>query len=262
VLPGVYAVSAGPLTRRQQLAAALLYCGPQAQLTGATVLELRCLRYSPADARVHVLLPMSRQALAVDYVVVRRTLYLPTPHHVEGLPVTPAARAAVDACRELTSVHDATAVLAEAVQRRLCTLSQLVAELELGPSAGSAVPRRALLRLGAGSASAPEADALELLSVSLVLPPPLVNHRLFLGDGFVAEADLCWPQARLIVEIDSVEHHGFGPDAERTSRRRAALVAGGWTVLSISPARLRLDPAGVLRDIEAAYLAGLQRAAS
>jgi hypothetical protein len=261
VLPQVYALTTGPLTRRQQCVAALLYGGDAAQLGGATTLELRGVRYARPVPQVHVLLPMTQQRKPVGFVVVRRTLALPAPHLALGLRVSPVARAAVDACRTLASVADATAVLAEVVQRRMCTLASLQAELDVGPSAGSAVPRRALQRLGAGSASAPEAEALELVSTSLVLPPPLVNHALLLGDGHHVVADLCWPQARLVVEIDSVEHHGFGPDAERTSRRRAALVANGWAVISVSPARFMTDPAGVLRDVEAAYLAGIGQSA-
>jgi very-short-patch-repair endonuclease len=256
-LPRVYALTAGPLSRRQQLVAALLYVGEHGQISGATALELYGLRYAPPDARVHVLVPMRRQVRAVAFVVPRRTQSLPRPRLVQGLPTVPAARAVVDAAR-LMQPQQATATLAEAVQRRLCTVAMLDAELRAGPSAGSAVVARALARIGSGAASVPEADLLVLVATSLVLPAPHVNERLVLGDVVVVP-DLCWPQARLVVEVDSVEHHGFGPDAEHASRRRARLVAAGWAVLSISPQRCRLDPTGVLHDIEAAYLAGISR---
>jgi very-short-patch-repair endonuclease len=256
----VYALTSGPLSRRQQLVAALLYCGEQAQLNGPTALELRGLRYAPTDPRVHVLLPVDRQVRPMAFVVVRRTRLVPVPHSVDGLPVAPTARAAVDACRTAVSIHDATATLAEAVQRRMCTVAMLEVEVDCGPSAGSAVVRRAVQRLGAGAASAPEAALLGLVGSSLLLPAPRVNERVLLGDRY-AVPDLCWPEARLVVEVDSVEHHGFGRAPEHTSRRRAALTAAGWTVLSISPERIRTDPHGVLRDIEASYLAGLQRTA-
>jgi very-short-patch-repair endonuclease len=260
VLPRVYALTTGPLTRRQQLVAALLYCGPHAQLGGTTALELRGFRYVPPDQRVHVLLPMDRRVRSVGLVVVRRAWEPPAPHTVDGLPAVPVPRAAVDACRQLTSVHDATAVLAEAVQRRLCTVGMLESELSHGSSAGSAVARTAVQRLASGSASAPEATLLALVATSPLVPSPRVNERLLLPVGYVIP-DLCWPQARLVVEVDSVEHHGLGRGPEQTARRRAHLTAAGWTVLSISPERIRTDPVGVLRDIEAAYLLGLQRTA-
>jgi very-short-patch-repair endonuclease len=260
VLPRVYALTSGPLTRRQQLVAALLYCGPSAQLGGPTALEVRGFRYGPTDQRVHVLLPMGVQVRPVGFVVVRRTWEPPAPHSVDGLPVAPVPRAAVDACRSLASVHEATAVLAEAVQRRLCTVAMLDSEVSRGPSAGSAVVRRAVQRLASGAASAPEAALLALVATSPLLASPRVNERLLLAGGYVVP-DLCWPEARLVVEVDSVEHHGLGRDPEHTARRRAALTAAGWTVLSVSPERVRTDPRGVLHDIETAYLHGLQRTA-
>jgi very-short-patch-repair endonuclease len=256
-LPRVYALTTGPLSRRQQLVGALLYVGEHGQVSGATALELYGFRYAPVDALVHVLVPMRRQVPAVAFVVPHRTQSLPRPRLVQGLPTVPAARAAVDAARRMQP-QQATATLAEAVQRRLCTMPMLLAELRAGPSAGSAVVRTALARIGSGAASVPETDLVALVATSLVLPAPLVNERLVLGN-LVVVPDLCWPQARLVVEVDSVEHHGFGPDAEQTSRRRARLVAAGWAVLSISPQRCRLDPVGVLHDIEAAYLAGIAR---
>lgn len=48
----------------------------------------------------------------------------------------------------------------------------------------------------------------------------------------------------------------------RRSRRRSGLTAAGWTVLSVSPQRLRDDPSGVLREIEAAFVRGIARQAS
>lgn len=114
--------------------------------------------------------------------------------------------------------------------------------------------------LGSGAASAPEHDLRVLLARSALLPQPAVNQALQV-DGRTLLPDLCWPDARLVVEVDSVEHHGFGPDAEHTARRRAALTAAGWTVLSISPRRISDDPTGVLREIEAAYLLGVRQQA-
>jgi very-short-patch-repair endonuclease len=255
VLPGVLALTTGALTRRQRVVAALLFAGADAQLTSVTSLELRGFRYSRREEAVHVLVTARRRVASVGFVVVHRTWRLPAPHAVEGLPATPVARAAVDACRELASEREAVAVLAEAVQRRSCTLDMLTAELAAGPSAGSAVPRRALTALAAGVASAPEHDLVRLLQRSALLPRPRVNEPVVLGSRTVVP-DLCWPEARLVVEVDSVEHHGFGPDAERTAARCNALVAAGWLVLSVSPRRIREDPVGVLREIEAAYLQG------
>jgi hypothetical protein len=258
VLPGVLALSTGVLVRRQLLVAALLYAGQDAQLTGVTALQARGLSYLPDDPRVHVLIPAARGVSSRAFVVVHRSHRPPAPHHVSGLPASPVARAAVDACRRLVDTRQAAALLAEVVQRRLTTVPALRAELDAGPSAGSAIVRRALQQIAGGVASAPEADLLQLVARSLLLPAPAVNESVLLPDGTRVVPDLCWPHARLVVEVDSVEHHGLGHAPEWTSRRRARLVAAGWTVLSISPRRVRDDPRGVLADIESAYLAGVR----
>ena len=69
--------------------------------------------------------------------------------------------------------------------------------------------------------------------------------------------DACWAEARLVVEVDSRSFHGFGDAPRRTEERRARYASLGWRVLPVSPARLRGEPQAVLREIEAAYLAGL-----
>lgn len=260
VLRGVYSVTSGPMTRRQQQRAAVLYAGTDARLYGISVVELYDLRYAPQDVRVHVLIPARRLVVEHPAVAVHRTRHLPPPAERSGLPVTPLARAVVDACRGIGDRRGVMALVAEVVQRRLCTVEALAAEVESGPTRGSARLRLALQATKAGAASAPEVDLAEIVCTSSLLSFMQVNHPVEV-DGRRFVLDGCWPEARLAVEVDSVEHHGFGPDAERTSRRRNALVAAGWTVLSVSPARLRDDPKGVLAEIESAYLACLAREA-
>lgn len=260
VLPRVYALTTGALTRRQQLRAALLYAGESAQIAGLTALEVRSFRYAPTDVRVHLLVPHARRVAPHPALVVHRTTRLPPGHHVDGLAVSPVARAVVDACRELANPRDALAVVTEALQRRLCTVEALSDELDQGAARGSPAARLALRDAAGGVWSAPENDLLHVLGRSSVLPAPTVNVPLTIG-GHRYVPDACWAAARLIVEVDGVEHHGFGTSAEATTQRRNALTAAGWTVLSVSPWRLRHDPDGVLREIEAAYLAGMAREA-
>jgi hypothetical protein len=229
-------------------------------LTGITSLELRGLRYGPPAPRVHLLAPVTRRPRTTDRVLVTRTRTLPRPVTIDGLTHAPTERAVRDACRCVEEPRDCVAIVAEAVQRRWTTVERLEHELAAAHPAGSGTIRRALALVTAGARSAPEADLLVLLNGSSVLPPCRWNDPLTV-DGVLLVPDLCWPEARLIVEVDSVEHHGFGPDAEATARRRARLVAAGWTVLSVSPVRVRTDGRAVLVEIERAYLVGVARAA-
>lgn len=253
MLRGVYLVQPGPGTRRQWQRAALLYAGPDAQLTGVSSLALHGLRYLPDDERVHVLVPASTHKSGDEVVTVHRARTLPPPRSRGGLVCSPPDYAALLACRELVSLREVRALLSEVVQRRLTTVDRLQAVLAAGPSAGSALPRRVLGELAAGCRSAPECEVRDLvMGVARLRHGMVVNHRIVVG-GRVYLADVCWPHLRLIIEVDSVEHHGLGDGPEYTARRRAALVADGWTVLSVSPRRVREDGLALLAEVEAVH---------
>lgn len=117
--------------------------------------------------------------------------------------------------------------------------------------------RQVMDDLNAGCRSAPECELRDLVHTSKVLPEPRWNRVLPGARGIYPDA--CLPEARLVIEVDSRAFHGFGDAPERTERRRARYAELGWLVVPISPTRLRREPAAVLREIEAAYLAGLKR---
>ncbi len=266
VLPGVYATFTGPLPERQRLRAALLHAGAQAQLTGVTACRVRGARYLPADdGIVHVLVPASVRVTHVGFVKVHTTEQLPRPHWHAGLPLTPLARSCVDAARDMASLRDVRAVLCEVTQRGWTTPARIAEALAQGHKSGSALPRRVLTDLAAGCRSAPECEVADIVRTSKILPPPIWNRPLgdddpgASGGGLRALVpDARWPQARLIVEVDSREWHAFGDAPQLTEARRARLTAMGWTVVSVSPARLREQPDLVRAEIEAAYLVGVQ----
>ena len=72
-------------------------------------------------------------------------------------------------------------------------------------------------------------------------------------------ADFLCAEARLVVEVNSWEWHGYGNAPEETERRHALYASLGWTVLPISPYRLRTERSAVLCEVVAAYCAGLTR---
>jgi hypothetical protein len=57
LLPGVYLTSTGGPSPRQQLRAALLYGGPEAQIADTTALRAYGVRYLPSEQAVRLLLP-------------------------------------------------------------------------------------------------------------------------------------------------------------------------------------------------------------
>ncbi|TDD68218.1 hypothetical protein E1262_16645 [Jiangella aurantiaca] len=157
--------------------------------------------------------------------------------------------------REL-ALRNTRALMCEAVQRRRTTLTGLRAEVAAAPRRGGALARLAMQDIDAGCRSAPECELHDLVRTSRLLPEPRWNQPLPGHRGI--HPDACWQHALLVVEVDSRSFHGFGDAPARTEERRARYPTLGWRALPVSPARLRAEPAAVLREIEAAYLAGLR----
>ncbi len=62
-------------------------------------------------------------------------------------------------------------------------------------------------------------------------------------------ADLLFDDEHLVVEVDSYSFHGSRDAYEATMRRAARIGRGGWTVLHVTPAMIRVDPRAVLELI-------------
>jgi hypothetical protein len=259
VFPAVYAVVTGKLDGTQRAHAALLFVGDDAVLSGVASLWLRGLRYLPRNSASDVLIPSTLRRAGHHRIRVHRTSKMPTVETIDGVRHADLARAALDAVRwSATTERDAVATLADAVQRGGCQVQDLQRALREGPRDHNRRAAAALLLLGRGARSAPEADLMRLVDASAILPPALWN-TLVVIDGRRLYPDASWPLVKLAAEVDSTEHHGFGDSAELTTQRRNLLVGAGWVVLVFSPRRIREDPAAVLAELERAYLRLLLR---
>ncbi|MFR3092487.1 MAG: hypothetical protein ACLTMP_12830, partial [Eggerthella lenta] len=79
----------------------------------------------------------------------------------------------------------------------------------------------------------------------LSLPPALANEpvalseeaaRIARGDRVVC--DLLWPQARVAAEYDGLAFHGGRHQQARDSRRRDALIADGFDVVTVTSSQI------------------------
>lgn len=269
VLPGVHLVGGGAPSRRQREKAALLYAGTGSMLTGTSALRLygfRALRLQETSddeperpAPVHTLIPHDRRRTSTGFVRIERTHRLPTPGRLHGLEVAPLARAVGDAARRMRRQSDATAVVAEALQRGRATLDELQDELRRGPVRGSAYFRQSLAALWSGALSGPEADLVAILDHAGV-PAVVCNARLVGADGrFVAVADVWLDDVGVAIEVDSVEYHATGDGFDGTVRRNSRYAAAGVLVVTVLPRDIRDRPAWVLAQIEAARAAASAR---
>jgi len=156
LLPGVYMAATGTPTTLQQEMAAVLYGGSGSVITGPAALRAHHIRAELPDL-VDVLVPATRQRRDVEFVRLHRTTRMPSrtwqvgPVHYALLP-----RAVADAVRDLTSLRDVRAIVADAVQRGHCQVPDLMAELTAGPNKGSALFREALTDVADGIRSEAE----------------------------------------------------------------------------------------------------------
>ncbi len=262
--PGLYAAFTGQLSTRQRLRAAVMRAGPDAVLTGSDACRAHGLRYVPDAPRPMVLIPHGRRAPVGGVAIVRRAVDVPRPRVVAGLPVAPVDRAVMDATRWSASspqvrpsLQDTRALVCESVQRRLTTPDRLAQALLRMPRNGTRFIRTAVDDVAAGCWSAPECELRDVVRSSSVLPEPHWNTPL--PDLPDVTPDGWWDEARLALEVDSEEFHDYGLGPEQTERRQARMVAAGWTVMSISPRRIRRSASSLLVEIESSYRLHLRR---
>ena len=245
------AATGAPTTLQQEMAA-LLYAGPGSVITGPAALRSHHIRTELTDT-VDVLVPSARQRSDTKFVRLHRTTRMPERIWEAG-PVryVPASRAVADAVLALPSLRDVRAVVADAVQRDKCAISNLAAELSRGPAKGSVLFREALADVADGIRSAAEGDLRDLLARS-GLPMPLFNPWLYDEHGtFVARPDAWWPELGIAVEVDSKQWHTSPEDHAKTLARGRRMARYQIVVLRFTPRQIRTQPAEVRNDIKAA----------
>jgi len=258
LLPRVYLTVTGSPTRDQREIAALRYAGETSVITGLAALRRAGVRVPDRD-QVTVLVPANRHARSISYVTIWQTIRMPELVMYRG-PIQFAMpdRAAVDAARELISLNEIRAVVANGVQQRWCTVEGLEAELRAGPRRGSAPLRQVLAEVADGVRSVPEADLRRLLKTARV-PMPLFNAKVYAGREFIARPDAWWPYAGVAVEVDSKEWHLSPDDWQLTMSRHARMSAHGIIVLHFTPRQIRTESASVVAQIRSALAAGRAR---
>ncbi len=228
--------------------AALLYAGPASVITGPAALSHHRIR-GPAAEHIDVLLPDSRRRRDAAFVRLHRTSRMPDRVWRFGpLRYALPARAVADAARDLDSLRDVRAVVADAVQRRSCEVMQLYEELRAGPKIGSAMLREALTDVAGGIRSAAEGDLKDLLAKS-GLPLPLFNPMVYAGEVFVAMPDAWWPELGIAIEVDSREWHTSPEDHASTLARGRRMAVHQMIILRFTPKQIRTAPAEVIADI-------------
>lgn len=259
ILPAVYLTVTGTPTNDQRDAAALLYAGPESMLTGAVAVRRHRLTCAGLNT-VDVLVPASTRRKSQGFVQLHRTTRMPKQMYRTGpIRFTLLPRAIADAAREMRRFGDVEALVAQAMQRRRCSLPELACELSDGPSNGSRLLRRALVEIGSGIWSSAEGDLKRLIDRS-VLETPVYNALLYMEDGtFLGCADLWWPRAGVAGEVDSRQYHLNPQGYANTVRRHNRMTKAGIVLLHWLPSTIKDEPDSVISDLRDAIEAGNQR---
>lgn len=254
LLPATVLLNSGRPTPDQLVMASLVYAGPDALVTGIEAAHRHGVRRGPKpDGRVHLLVPHNQQTASARHVVVERTRRMPEAVVRGGVPLAPVSRAVVDAARRLASPREATELMADAVQRGLCTVGQLSSELDAAQRRGTAVPRAVLLDVSAGIRSVAERDA-KAVWQRCGLVEPWWNASVYDAQGmFLGIVDAWWDDVALAWEINSLAWHLGPQDYAREQARTALFTAAGVPVLPTLPKRLTEDAAAVRRELLEAY---------
>jgi very-short-patch-repair endonuclease len=258
-LPGVFVSHSGPLTQRERWHAALLYAGDAAVLShrsallawGARVAEpARAGRVAgvredyvplPEGGVVEVTAPHGRHLRSREFVVVHQSRRpVPEGYVVDRLPVSPPARAAVDVAITSGRRADVDHVVADVLQRGLCSVRDLEDEAVLLARRLTPWSRQAIADARRGMRSVGEAD-LRRAVVAAGLPEPEWGAAVQtpLGTFFV---DAFWRRQRVAVEADGAAFHLSAADWAADLRRQNALQAVHVTLLRFPVRRLRAEP--------------------
>lgn len=254
---GVYALGNGPPNLRSQWMAAVLACGKQAVLShgsAACLWGLARPRRSPIDvtnlqgSRGPAGIRLHRSKLASDERTVEARI-----------PVTSVARTLLDLA-EVLGKNALQQAFEEADRLKLLRMPELE---RVCSRAGRRKGLVALRRLMADATEpvttrSPLEDRFaEFCREHLAdLPTPLTNVSIL-----DHEVDAYWPSHRLVVEMDSWEHHSHRAAFERDRARDAAMQAAGYRVLRYTHRRLEAEPATVASELRAILTTPLRRVA-
>jgi hypothetical protein len=244
---GVYAVGHALLSRKGRWMAAVLACGPTALLSHRDAAAL--WEMLPPGSHAGTDVTTARRCHGRPGIVLHRSRRI---HHEDratrdGIPVTGVARTLLDVAEAARAWRLARAI-EEAERRGLFDLRAVDRLIARSPGRRGVRPLKhalAAYRPAPFTRSGFERRFIELCRRA-GLPQPAAN--LWIAGG---EADVSWPERRLVVELDTAAHHQTRAAFERDRARDAALQLAGYRVLRVTDRRLDAQPQEVLAAVRA-----------
>ncbi len=242
---GVYAVGHARLRREGYWLAAVLAVGPGAVLSHREAAALHGVR---PTSRPTIDVTTTRRGARLKGVDVHgvRSLDSADITAVAGIPVTTVARTLVDLAAVVNAESLAKA-FSEAERMQTLDLRAIHAARARTTGRTGQGPRRlaAALQELEAQATTLTRSPLEVSFKTLIdragLPKPQTNMRL---EGH--EVDACWPDRRLVVELDGWHYHRTRRAFQRDRQRDQELMAAGYKVVRFTHHDVTGRPAHVV----------------
>jgi very-short-patch-repair endonuclease len=167
---------------------------------------------------------------------------------MSGVPLSPPAQTFVELAEYLPLV-DLVVAGDFIVRKQWCTPEELVAFCRASKDrhAGKALRAAKYVREGVDS---PMETRLRMLIVLAGLPEPLVNFKVYDGQGNVRRRfDLSYPGLRVIVEYDGRQHAEDSGQYDSDIFRREELDDGEWRIVVVTAKGIYQNPEETLRRI-------------
>jgi very-short-patch-repair endonuclease/predicted transcriptional regulator of viral defense system len=247
---GVYLIAGVPVDWHVKAMAACLATGGVVSHRSAAVLfSLEHFRPGPIDITVS----RARRVRGTSARMHQsRDIHLFRPRRVDGIPVTPPARLAVDLGAVVPPARYRAAVEELVATGKLSWDDAATALLEHarpGRPGISALRSLILERHSAAIDESPLERAFFRLLRSAGLALPTRQLEIFDADGFVARVDFAFPAHKVAIELDSVRHHLNRVAFEADRRKRNRLELEGWCVLAFTWDAVTRRPEEVVAQI-------------
>ncbi len=184
-------------------------------------------------------------ACAIDQI--RRSYHDADVTQVRGLVVTGLAMTVLTAA---AAIPDGARLIDRALQRQPVTVAELTAALERNAGLRGLREARRLLAVAGGDTE----SAAERLFLRLITAERLTGWVCQYRFG-VWPVDFAWPAERIAVEIDGWAFHHGVKQFDRDRRKRNALAAAHWIVLSFTWHQLAYEAEDCLRQVAEALAA-------
>jgi hypothetical protein len=253
VYRNVYVTKGQQLTPVQKAIAAWLWSQRKATIAGLSAAALHGSLW--IDRRLPAELIQRSQHKTTGIVLHNDTLAADEITAVRDIPVTTPARTAFDLGRRhgVTLAVIRLDALMQATAVKPAEIEELV---DRHPGTRGIAQLREAISLSDGGAESPQETRTRLVLASTGLRPERTQIEVYDNYGyFVARVDMGWPQWRVAVEYDGVQHWTDPKRRTRDIDRYAELEALGWRIVRVSADMLRYRKPVIVERTRAALRA-------